>query len=146
MAVHHDHKAYASAVEADRMRMAELAVAHLPAVGVTRLQAQMGDRGFGTEYFEMLRMLLGSERAPCKLSWVMGSDVLMGMRWWAANARLLLRCCDQVVIFCRHQATEEAMAVLEDILGEPRTAVEASGLALTILSFEDDSGYDDVSS
>jgi nicotinic acid mononucleotide adenylyltransferase len=144
MAVHHNHKAYVSTVEADRMRMAELAVAHLPGVGVTRLQASMGDKGFGTEYFDMLRELLGSESGP-RITWVMGSDVLMGMRWWSSKAKVLLRRCDQIVVFCRREASEEALAALEDILGEPRAVVEASGLALTILGFEG-RGFEEVSS
>jgi len=88
MAVHTDKKQYARRVEADRMRMTALAVAQLPAAGVTRLQAQMGKKGFGVEYFDMLRALLTSASAGApggerpRITWVMGTDVVMGMRWW----------------------------------------------------------------
>ena len=55
MTSHVDEKSHVESFLADRVRMAELAVADLPAVGVVQLMSAMGDAGQTVAYFDELR-------------------------------------------------------------------------------------------
>ena len=84
MTVHVAKKLYIREVASDRVRMAEVAVAHLPRAGVTQLMAEMGEKGWGAEYFEALRALAegaaagggggggGGGGRDVAITWVMG--------------------------------------------------------------------------
>jgi len=142
MTIHRTHKQYVDTVLDHRLHMAEAAVAHLSNVGVTQLQACMGEEGWGLEYFKALRVLLGGpqtqdHQSMVRISWVLGSDVLQGMRWWAAKASALIRQCDQLIVFARCHADADVLAMVEDILGIPLADAEANGLTVTVMNFED---------
>lgn len=142
MTLHRSCKLYVDVVREDRLRMAEAAVNHLSKAGATQLQAQMGERGWGIEYFETVRELAGVScggQPPPRISWVIGSDVLEGMKWWADKAAKILRSCDQVIVFSRLHTSDEVVKCLEKICGETRDSLEAAGLSIVILRFDDGS-------
>lgn len=149
MTAHRAKKLYIDSVKIDRARMADCAVDHLMTAGATDLMAQMGDRGWGKEYFATLRELLksdgDSDMGPAKLVWVMGSDVVEGMSWWAEKARELLRYCDELVVIPRKQAAGSIVETLEGVLGSSRDTLEAEGFTITVLKF-DDASLEEVSS
>ena len=47
---------FAAEVVSDRLRMAEVATAELPRVGVTQLMAEMGSSGWSSTYFDVLQV------------------------------------------------------------------------------------------
>ena len=149
MTVHVAKKLYIREVASDRVRMAEVAVAHLPRAGVTQLMAEMGEKGWGPEYFEALRALAegaavgggggggGGGGRDVAITWVMGSDVVVGMTWWAEKARELLRHCAQLIVFQRQHSAEEVIAAFEGVMRRPRAELEASGLRIVVMNTGD---------
>jgi len=140
MTTHRDKKLHISQVTAHRRKMTEVAVGHLENVGVTQLMTQMGDRGWGREYFDTIRALFcdNPDARKLRLTWVMGSDVVKGMCWWPEKARELLRCCDEVVVLSRQQKEEDDdLKALEAVLGKTRTELNAEGFAISLLQFSD---------
>lgn len=148
MTTHRDKKLHISQVTAHRRQMTEVAVEHLENVGVTQLMTQMGDRGWGREYFDTIRALFcdNADARKLRLTWVMGSDVVKGMSWWPDKARELLRCCDEVVVLSRQQKEDDDdLKALEAVLGKTRAELHAEGFAISLIQFFD-RGLEQVSS
>ena len=141
MTSHVDEKSYVERFLADRVRMAELAVADLPAVGVVQLMSAMGDAGQMVAYFDELRRR--ADGAP--LAWVMGSDVVIGMEWWAAKARELLGRCSRVVIVQREHSEAYIKAALARVLQTPLASL-GEHIEVTVLATHDDPSIASVSS
>jgi nicotinic acid mononucleotide adenylyltransferase len=131
MTSHVGEKQHVQQVLADRVRMAEIAVAGLERVGVVQLMSEMGDAGQTGAYFDTLERLTGG--AP--LAWVMGSDVVLGMRWWTSKARELMLRCAQVVVVRREHSEHEVVAALEAVLQSSREQLLAERrLTITVLA------------
>ena len=98
--------------------------------GVGTLRRDLGALGHGEELFDALRALVGPEG---HLFWVLGADVVEGMRYWPEKARRFLRprrTCDGIIVFVRAGWTEISVrALLADVLGvgAPRTGAAEGG-------------------
>mmetsp|Transcript_4481 Transcript_4481/g.10324 ORF Transcript_4481/g.10324 Transcript_4481/m.10324 type:complete len:352 (-) Transcript_4481:228-1283(-) len=149
MTSHRSQKLYIDQVLHDRLEMAETACAELPRCGITKLMAEMGDAGWGAEYFDALQALLAgvsssgdgaSSSDAVNISWVIGYDVLEGMQWWKEKARVLLSKCARLVVVARGTSAEaEILGTAEAVMGRPRAEFEAAGLQLVVLLDRTDS-------
>ena len=133
MTVHVAKKLYIREVASDRVRMAEVAVAHLPRAG-DAAHGRDGRKGLGARVLRALRALAegaavgggggggGGGGRDVAITWVMGSDVVVGMTWWAEKARELLRHCAQLIVFQRQHSAEEVIAAFEGVMRRPRAS------------------------
>eukprot|EP00939_MAST-03C_sp_MAST-3C-sp1_P002075 g2075.t1 len=113
MTIHRTKKKTVGQVIDERQHMAELSVKSLPKAGVTCLMSQLGDAGWGPEYFDVMRCLTDCD----KIAWVMGSDVLEGMKSWKIKARRLLLHCDQLIVCQRGHSDEDIISIVREIVG-----------------------------
>jgi len=93
--------------------------------GVGTLRQDMGpELGGNVELFHTLRAMIGGPSRG-RLLWVLGADVLEGMRYWAEKARSLVvpqSTCDGLVVFVRGGSSESQVR-------ETATAVFGAELA-----------------
>jgi len=123
MTVHRSKKYYVGRVAEERFQMAQRAVQGKKKVGVTTLQENLGEAGWTSEYFDILRVFVGQEG---KLLWIMGSDVLQGMCYYKEKATGLLEAVDHLLVFERQvHSRSEMLALVEEITGWPRQKVES---------------------
>eukprot|EP00658_Telonema_sp_P-2_P036095 TRINITY_DN26167_c0_g1_i1.p1 TRINITY_DN26167_c0_g1~~TRINITY_DN26167_c0_g1_i1.p1 ORF type:complete len:315 (+),score=16.86 TRINITY_DN26167_c0_g1_i1:98-1042(+) len=108
MTIHRTKKLYLESLREERVRMTELAAGSMRNTSVTTLMANMGDAGWTSIYFDVLREFAGSDSV---IFWVMGSDVIEDMRYYAEKATTLLCAVDHVVVFERQ--IHEKQRVLE---------------------------------
>lgn len=100
--------AIATVVE-ERRIMVDLLLKKLPKVGCAALMSALGDAGFGSSYFDALRVcanfegpcIRGPEEVGRKVAWVVGSDVVQGMVHWKDKARDVLSKVDMLIVFIR---------------------------------------------
>jgi len=121
MTMHRSKKHYVGTVERERVRMADVAVEHIPKATVTTVQGVMGDNGWTREYFDALRVFVdGAEVGGAKgrLYWVMGSDVVEGMQYWKEKATTLLNAVDRLIVFEREvHKKEKLLSLVQSITG-----------------------------
>jgi len=129
MTTHVDKKGYIVSVIEHRLRMTEIAVSGMADVGVAQLMSEMGDAGQSVAYFDALSRLSGG----ASLTWVMGSDVAVSMRWWGEKARALFSRCAQLVVVQRGHADAEVLETLESVMRQSREELAAGGFRITLL-------------
>jgi len=117
MTIHRTKKLYLDKIKDDRFAMTELAAADIPGTAVTTLMANMGDKGWTSEYFHVLRKLAGNNS---RVYWVMGSDVVEDMMYYGEKATGLLAAVDFVVVFERqvHECSR-VLEILQKVTGWP---------------------------
>eukprot|EP00929_Paragymnodinium_shiwhaense_P090849 TRINITY_DN50947_c0_g1_i1.p1 TRINITY_DN50947_c0_g1~~TRINITY_DN50947_c0_g1_i1.p1 ORF type:complete len:333 (+),score=51.24 TRINITY_DN50947_c0_g1_i1:110-1108(+) len=91
--------------------------------GVGSLRKDLGPvLGASPELFRTLRNVLGGPKCG-RIYWVMGADVLEGMRFWSEKARECLQpgtTCDGIIVFSRDSMTQERLRESAEIVfGRP---------------------------
>ena len=112
MTVHRTKKTRIAEVLSHRTRMARSAVREIRNAGVTTLMSQLGDDGWGSEYFQILRQVSGG----CPITWVMGSDVARDMKFWKTKARECISMCCRVVVFTRSHDEKQIKDMIRDVM------------------------------
>eukprot|EP00750_Incisomonas_marina_P002478 INCI12356.1.p1 GENE.INCI12356.1~~INCI12356.1.p1 ORF type:complete len:434 (-),score=51.90 INCI12356.1:22-1323(-) len=86
-------------VASERRDMVEVVLRDISNAGCASLMKVMGTAGHTAAYFDTVRQCSGP--APSGVAWVIGSDVVLGMRGWKAKARALLDHVDMLIVFVR---------------------------------------------
>ena len=121
MTVHRTKKTRIAEVLSHRTKMAKLAVRDVENAGVTTLMSQLGDDGWGPDYFRILQEVSGGY----PVTWIMGSDVVRDMKYWREKARECILMCRKIVVFTRSHDEKEIRDMIRDVMR--RTSVEKDG-------------------
>lgn len=115
MTIHRTKKLYLESLREDRVQMTELAARGIEHTAVTTLMANMGEAGWTSMYFNVLRELAGEESC---IYWVIGSDVVEDMRYYAQKATTLLHSVDFLIVFERQIHEKDAiLEILHEVTG-----------------------------
>jgi nicotinate (nicotinamide) nucleotide adenylyltransferase len=111
MTVHRTKKTRIAEVLSHRTKMTRSAVRDVENAGVTTLMSQLGDDGWGPDYFRILQEVSGGY----PVTWVMGSDVVRDMKYWREKARECILMCRKIVVFTRSHDEKEIRDMIRDV-------------------------------
>lgn len=88
-------------VASERRDMVDLVLRDISNAGCASLMKVMGTAGHTAAYFDTVRQCAGPGSSGGGVAWVIGSDVVLGMRFWKDKARTLLDHVDMLIVFVR---------------------------------------------
>ncbi|CAE8616691.1 unnamed protein product, partial [Polarella glacialis] len=134
MAVHSGgSKAYVDTIIDERVNMSALAVEGVvPGAAATRIAPNLKDP-LGFEYFEVIRALVSGRTGTSKgcITWVIGSDVVEGMKYWQEKARSQMMMVDEVAVILRSGQTSAQVQDLMDTITMISLAPEFANVSST---------------
>ena len=130
MTVHRTKKTRIAEVLSHRTKMARLAVRDVENAGVTTLMSQLGDDGWGPDYFRILQEVSGGY----PVTWVMGSDVVRDMKYWREKARECILMCRKIVVFTRSHDEKEIRDMIRDVMRKDGEEDKTTQVTVMMLS------------
>ena len=130
MTVHRTKKTRIAEVLSHRTKMTRSAVRDVENAGVTTLMSQLGDDGWGPDYFRILQEVSGGY----PVTWVMGSDVVRDMKYWREKARECILMCRKIVVFTRSHDEKEIRDMIRDVMRKDGEEDKTTQVTVMMLS------------
>merc|ERR1712078_837486 len=106
----------------ERFAMTEIAINDVLGASATHIGPNL-ENPTGDEYWQALRALtsgIQGDASSSRLTWVVGSDVVYGMKYWKAKARHQMMMLNEIVVILRGEDDEdEVRFLLQEILQAP---------------------------